>query len=863
MNSHSDDSRWGSPSLPKPNAYPRASLVCTRQSAVRVSLPPLSSFLVGAIVWICLLSLGRATAWAQQKQASNQEIILDGYVLTRDKKPIEWATVRIAGSKKGTNTNLKGYYKLSLKPTQDTLIVEYSCIGYQTVKKVFPKGLSRSTHFNPELGEVDWELEGVVVTASSRKEETLEKVKAEHIQVNATPNKGVESLIGTYAGVTQTNELSSQYTVRGGNFDENLVYVNGIEIHRPMLVRTAQQEGLSFVNSDLVQSIYFSAGAFGASYGDRNSSVLDIKYKTPEKNEGAITLGLLYNSAYWGGQIGKLSYITAARYKTARSMLQSSDLQAEYDPRYADIQTYLRWRPSSLLSVGVLGYFSSTDYYFRPHKRETTFGTLTNAKKFVVYFDGAEKDRFMTYTGAVDVLYRPNEKASHTLILSAFGSAERETYDLSGAYFLQEADLGDNSAGSEPDPTRNIASNALATGINYEHARNYLNYRIYTASYKGQYDTERMGSYHFGLETKWEEVQDHISEYTALDSAGYNIPRLPHEIRLKSNLYSDQYLSSFRVASFGEARFKITTPRYNWNITAGSRLAWWSYNHRLMAGGRLAVSMRPNGSPEWLFRWASGIYHQAPFYKEIRSIAQDRYQNNIVVLNPEIRAQSSIQLLLGADYEFSMMERRFRMTLEGYFKYLYHINPYYIDNVKVRYLGQNLGTGYITGIDYKLFGEFVPGVDSWFTASLMQAQQTIGAYGTMPMPNAPRYNLSLFFQDYFPMYRKLSLSLRGALSGGLPQMNTAQGFSRPAFMGRPYKRVDLGVMYLLFDRKDRPHHALSKWLGKVQIGVSCFNLFDMANIDSYYWISDAYNQQYAVPNYLTGRQWDATLSIQF
>lgn len=820
----------------------------------------------GRLSLLCLLALlFQGLEFTIMAQSASRNVVIDGYVLTRDKKPIELAMVRIVGSSKGTHSNLKGYYSLSLPPTQDSVVLEFSGIGYQAIQKSFPKGIDKSTHLNVELGEWNFDLEGVTITASSRKGETLEKVQAEHIQVNATPNKGVESIIGTYAGVTQNNELSSQYTVRGGNFDENLVYVNGIEINRPLLIRTAQQEGLSFVNSDLVQSIYFSAGAFGAAYGDRNSSVLDIQYKTPESREGTVTMGLLYNSIYGGGSIGNLSYIAAARYKTARSLLQSSEISAEYDPRYADAQSYIRWRPSSRLSIGALGYFSSTNYYYRPHKRETTFGTLAHAKKFMVYFNGSERDLFMTYLGALDLLYRPNEKFSHTFLVSAFGSSERETYDIAGAYFLQEANeaIDSTDAPQGNDPTTGDQGNALATGINFEHARNYLEYKIYTASYKGNYNSENWGNYSFGVESKWEQVQDHIAEWTALDSAGYNVPRFPQEIRLKSNLYSDQNLQSVRLASFAEGRFKISTPSFEWRITAGSRASWWSFNQRLLAGVRLSVSARPNRSPQWIFRWASGIYHQAPFYKEIRTIEEDAYGNRVMSLNRDIRSQSSFQLLLGGDYDFTMADRKFRMTLEGYFKYLYQINPYYIDNVKLRYLGKNAGTGYIAGLDYKLFGEFVPGVDSWFTASVMHAQQDIEGYGKMPMPNAPRYNLSVFFQDYFPMYRKLSLSLRGALSGGLPQINPSRGFSLPVFTGRPYKRVDIGLMYHLFDREEKPYHRLARWVKSIQIGISCYNLFDMANVDSYYWIADAYNHQYSVPNYLTGRLLDASFSIRF
>lgn len=821
-----------------------------------LSFPHLARVVGYCIIGLLLLPF---VSWGQKENTRPREVIIDGYVLDRDRQPIELANIRITGTTKGTTANLKGYYKLSISPTTDSLILEYSCIGYQTYRKVFPKGITRSQRFNPELGESSIDIGSVTVVAPTKAIQQMEVIKAEHVKINAGPTKGVESVVGTYAGVTQNNELSSQYTVRGGSFDENLVYVNGIEIHRPLLVRTAQQEGLSFVNSDLIQSINFSAGAFGAEYGERNSSVLDIRYKTPDRHfEGAATAGLQYNSLYLGHRQGAFNSVTGLRLKSGRALLRSLETRAEYDPLYTDAQTFLQWKPGNKLSASLLGHVSYTHYRYYPTKRETTFGTLENAKKFTVYFEGGERDLFLNYTLAGQLSYRPAEAWNHTLILSHFNSQEAETYDISGAYYLQEGGTPGESGGNT------LESKTLATGTNHDHARNFLHYSITGANYKGSYTLSRGGTIQWGAGARYERVRDNISEWTLLDSAGYNLPRHPERIEMKYNLYAKQFMQSVRLSAFALYKGQRAISSGTLFFNTGGRLSWWSLNRQWLPSIRGNLSFRPAHQSQSLFRLAGGLYHQAPFYKELRLVQTDESGNNIVALNRNIKAQSSIQILFGADYDFTMADRKFKATAEGYFKYLYNINPYYINNVKLRYLGDNIGTGYIAGIDLKLFGEFVPKVDSWITLSLLHARQNIKGYGSMAMPNAPLYNFSLFFQDYFPGYKKLRLSLRGVLSGGLPQINAAKGFSKPIFTGTPYKRIDIGMHYRLYDRDDKSQNWFRiRALQSIDLGVSAFNLFDMSNIDSYFWISDAYRNEYAIPNYLTGRLIDFSLSVTF
>lgn len=812
------------------------------------------------VILLCLLGLtsqlclhGQTSDTVRETQA--RRVALTGYVLDRDREPIEFASIRIEGTSIGTWSDLKGAYRLELTPTTDSVTITYSSIGYQTVRQTYPQGITRDIHFNPMLGESATAL-GTVTVRGEARPPSMERVDAKTLAMEASPTRSVESMVATYAGVTQHNELSTQYNVRGGSFDENLVYVNGIEVYRPLLVRSAQQEGLSFVNTDLVERVYFSAGAFDAHYGDRLSSVLDIQYKRPTELEGAVSLGLMNNSLYVGGKHGRFTHITGIRTRTTQHLLSKLETTGEYRPFYADAQTYLTYTFSDRWRIEGIGYYSWTQYRYRPQQRETTIGSLQNAKHFTVYFDGQERDRFSTIFGALTLHWRPNSKAAHRLDLSLYNSHERETYDISGAYYLQK-EQAPTEGGEEKE--------LLATGVNHEHARNLLRYSVASLAYSGNQrlnDTHRLM---WGTELRGEQIADYISEWVKLDSAGYNLPRDPELIKMQSNLYSNVSLRSARASLYLQDEMLWHTPSGSYQLTAGVRGVYWSFNNKVDLSPRVTSSWRPKGFSDLLVRVAGGLYYQSPFYKEIRIIKADDVGNQSVLLNNQVRSQGSAQALVGVDYNFLVAERKFRLTAEGYYKYLFRINPYYVDNVKQRYLGQNLGTGYIVGLDVKLFGEFVPDVDSWLTASIMRGRQTIEGYGEMPLPHVPDYNLSLFFQDYFPGYKRITLSLRGVLTGGLPHLNAAQGFGRPLFRGKPYKRVDIGMQYTLWDRAEAKSTRW-RWLQafrQISIGVNVFNLFDMTNIGSYYWLSDAYRNQYAVPNFLTGRQYDASLIVRF
>lgn len=790
-----------------------------------------------------------------------QQYTISGYVLDRDDKPIELANVRVQGRAIGAYTNLKGFYSFSMPASKDSITIEYSCLGYKSEERKL-SSLASNQRINIRLASSAIDLGGVVVSAQGRKQtSTMQAVKTDLIKANVSPTAGVESLIGTYAGVSQNNELSSQYSVRGGSYDENMVYVNGIELYRPLLIRSAEQEGLSFVNPDLTDQVQFSAGGFTADYGDKISSVLDIKYKRPEETEGSITGGMMGGSAYIGTRMNRLSMITGLRYKAGNTLLKSlNDTQAEYDPHYFDAQAYLHYAFSTKLKLSFLTNVSYTSYRFVPKTRETNFGTLENIKKFKIYFSGKEQDLFLTAFGAVSLEHTPSTDFRQTLTFSAFRTREQETYDISGSYFLNDLGAQDPSAIES-----GTGSGVLGIGNNHEHARNHLYATVANMVYRTDLNVSETQRWRAGLNLKLEQVNDHINEWEKRDSMGYTLPRKEEILAVWRNLYSDIRMRSMRASAFLQDHIRLQTSHGVLSLTPGVRASYWSFNKEFTVSPRLNTSFAPDFNRNLIFRLSGGLYYQAPFYKELRLEQKDQHDNRYVALNKETRSQAAAIILLGSDLDFLIADRKFKFTTELYYKRLYRINPYIRENVKIRYYGSNIGSGYATGIDFKLFGEFVPGIDSWLTCSLLSAEQNLGkGIGKIPLMNAPKYNLSLFFQDYFPGYKQISLSLRGVLSGGLPEINPAKGFSSAAFEGSAYKRIDIGMQYTLLDNsKQKFRTGLWSAFKKIQLGIDLFNLFDISNVNSYYWISDVFNQQYAVPNYLTRRQWNLRFTASF
>ncbi|MDR3142551.1 MAG: TonB-dependent receptor [Tannerellaceae bacterium] len=767
-------------------------------------------------------------------------IKITGNVRDADGNPLELVVVQVKNTMIGAMTNEKGFYTLSVAPA-DSLTVVFSCLGFNKAERIIPSAQA-DMRLNVQMNYAVLSLGEVSITAARRQINTLESIDAGKVRLLPDPSGGsIESLVVTHAGVSSNNELSSQYSVRGGSYDENIVYVNGLEVFRPLLIRSGQQEGLSFVNPDLTEAVNFSAGGFEARYGDKMSSVLDITYKKPEKQEGSVSGSLLGGSAYMGSATGKYAQVTGFRYKTGRSLLKTMDTDAEYNPNFIDLQTYMTYEFAPKWEVNFLGNLSVNTFKFTPHSRETKFGTIKNRQNFNVIFEGKEKDKFQTLFGALTLKHNPTENTEVGLQASAFNSREEESYDISGTYWLSRNDEASGS-GDESD------TSPLSLGSYHEHARNRLHSSVINV---GHYGSTRIKSntIKWGATVQFENISDRISEWDKRDSAGYSMPHREDDVRVFSNLYSNNELGSTRISGYVQDVFKFRMPQGLFTLTGGVRGSYWTYNKEFIFSPRASLGFIPNFNQDLTFRLATGVYCQPPFYKEIRIITKDKEGNDIVALNGGLKSQRSIHFIIGGDYAFKAVERNFKFTTELYYKKLDDLNPYTVDNVKIRYYGENCAIGYAMGIDMKFFGEFVPGTDSWISLSLMKARQTIRKTVKAPLPNNPGYNLSLFFQDYFPGYQRVKLNLRGILSGRLPVTAPRKGYEDHYFETTPYRRVDLGMSY--------------RYLKNIWIGIDLFNLFDIKNTSSYYWISDANNQSAAVPNYLTGRQFNLRLIVDF
>lgn len=780
-------------------------------------------------------------------------IKITGYVRDADGSPLELVNVRVKNTLIGTMTNEKGYYSLSISPG-DSIAIIYSCLGFNKAERIIPMA-NADMRLNVQMNYTVLELGEVSVTAIRKQTTTMESLNADKIKLLPDPAGGsIESLVVTFAGVSSNNELSSQYSVRGGSYDENIVYVNGLEVFRPLLIRSGQQEGLSFVNPDLTETVNFSAGGFEARYGDKMSSVLDITYKKPKQLEGSVSGSLMGANAYVGSSSGKFTQVTGFRFKSGRALLGTMDTDAEYDPKFYDLQTYMTYQLAPKWELNFLGNWANNDYKFTPYSRETSFGTLEEQRNFTVYLDGQEKDRFQTLFGALTLKHNPNENIELGLQASAFKSQERESYDIAGEYWMNEDGV------SNPDDP---LSQARSVGRYHEHARNQLSSTIMNV---GHYGSARLNNntLKWGATVQMERINDKISEWEKRDSSGYSLPQTGTTVNVIANLFSDNQLESTRFSAYLQDVFKFRTEQGLFTIVGGVRGSYWSFNKEFIFSPRASVGFIPNFDQNLTMRFATGVYYQAPFYKELRRVEVDEFGNDVVTLNKDLKSQRSIHFILGGDYTFRALDRNFKLTAELYYKKLDNLNPYTVDNVKIRYYGENCARGYAMGLDVKFFGEFVPGTDSWISFSLMKARQTIRETTEAPLPNSPGYNVSLFFQDYFPGYKRVQLSLKGVLSGGLPVTVPYQGYESGYYWTPAYKRIDLGVSYLLAGGDDAiMDRKFFRNLKNVWLGLDVFNLLDIKNVNSYYWITDVYNNQFAVPNYLTGRQLNVRLLVDF
>ena len=768
--------------------------------------------------------------------ATAQRVTIKGRVTDENHRPIEIANVSVVGGLAGTTADLRGNYTLTCE-SKDSLVIAYSMIGYQTRKRTF-KNPKDTLIVNVMLPSVDFALQAVEIVDKERQMGGTQKIEIPdmmRLQPSASGNT-IEDIIKSQAGVSSHNELSSQYNVRGGNFDENSVYVNGIEIYRPLLIRAGQQEGLSFLNPDMVGAIAFSTGGFEAKYGDKMSSVLDITYRKPREFESTISASLLGGSAYVGWRNDKVSISNSIRYKSNQYLLGTLDTKGEYKPKFLDYQAFIDWRITNKLNLSVIANIANNKYKFTPTDRTTTFGTLEDAKEFKVYFDGWETDLFRTMFGAAALSFTPNEYHQFTLQTSMFKTKEEETYDILGEYWLNEV----------------VTSENMGVGGYREHARNYLDADVKTVSLIGKHYL-KAHDLRWGIEWKNESFDDNRREWELRDSVGYNIPN-GSTLRPVYNLVSKTNGNSNHLSIYAQDTYKFSCKWGVVSLNAGVRLSYWDWNKETIVSPRISAGLIPSFNKDLTFRVAAGVYYQTPFYKEMRDTTVVDGMAT-VVLNKDIKSQRSIHFVLGCDYHFEMLGRPFKFTAEAYYKKLDNLIPYNIDNVRIVYYGENCARGYAAGIDMKLFGEFVPGTDSWVTLSIMETKEKIRGGEWIPRPTSSRYNASLYFTDYFPGTDKWKMSLQATYADGLPFGPPHSGREKQIFRAPAYKRVDIGMSYRLFDNEEKNHRTgLRKYLRNVWLGIDAFNLLDMNNVNSYYWVSDVSNNTYAVPNYLTGRQ---------
>ena len=772
-----------------------------------------------------------------------QSFLLHGRVLDAANKPIEFASVSVLNQGKFALTSSKGEFSISLF-SADSVRVKFSMIGYKTKTKVLIKPRGKQTLL-VIMYPSDNTLETVQVTGQKIQSGLLQNLKKTDLQnLNSGANSNtVEKLVQLQSGVSTHSEFSSQYNVRGGSFDENSIYINGNEIYRPFLIKSGQQEGLSAISPYMVENIDFSNGGFTAKYGDKMSSVLDITYKKPEKFESVVSASLMSADAYIGFGNKKFSWTNSFRYNNNRFLLNSLETSGEYRPNFTDYQTYFSYRPNSKWSFDIIGNYNSNHYNFYPKTRETTFGTMDNVKSFNVYFDGQENDIFKTTSATFGITRQFSPISSISLIASSFTSNEKEQYDIQSQYWLTQTESQEN----------------LGVGTFFEHARNYLkaNVNILKLILKHNIDKHNIEA---GITLKDEHIKEYSNEYEMRDSSGYSIPHTGNDLNMIYSLNANNRINSRRIESYIQDTWKFSSANENtlFTLNYGARISHWSYNKETIVSPRISLVVIPSFNKNITLRLATGVYYQAPFFKELRDTTSTN-GTTTVSLNNKIKSQKSIHIIAGMDYRFNVANRPFKFSADAYYKILSNLIPYSVNNVKVVYDGRNEASGHAAGIDFKLYGEFVPNTNSWITLSLMNTKMNIKDY-SVPLPTDQRYAINLFYTDYFPGTDKWKLSLSLSYADGLPFSTPHNEYGRSSFRAPAYKRADIGMSYRLVSNanKEKPNVFKNIWLG-----IECLNLFGINNVNSYYWITDVTNQQYAVPNYLSGRLLNTKITFEF
>ena len=824
-------------------------------------MPMIKTRLFSLIVFAVFISF--------QALSQSNNATLKGVITDQDGNPLDMVNIALKDYVLGTSSNREGKFTLRI-PAQKQIVVIYSSLGYAPVADTVFAQSEENIFRTITLTEKDLKLDEITVTSQRRNGSNITRLDPQLIGDILNLGTGaVEAGLKTLPGVSSNNELSSQYTVRGGNFDENLVYVNDIEIYRPFLIRSGQQEGLSFINSDMVSTIEFSAGGFDAKYGDKMSSVLDIKYRKPSEFRGSATASLLGGTAHFEdvAMKGKLAHISGIRYKTNRYLLGSLDEQGEYDPRFFDFQTYITYQISDQFNVSFLGNVSQNQYNFIPQTRATTFGTWQNPLNTKIYFDGQEVDDFQTYLGALSINYHPNVNLNMKIIASAYYATEKETYDISGDYYLNQ--LERNLA------TEEFGDSILNLGVGsfINHARNYLDATVYSFAYRGAYNSDNQ-LINWGLKFQHEAINNKINEWVFRDSTGYSIPYSDSNVKLYYTLKSNNSINSNRVTGFIQDTWNVPVTSGDLYITGGIRFNYWDFNSEFLVSPRISANYYPDWEKKISFRLSAGTYYQTAFFKELM------FSDGTI--NYNTRAQRSYQVVAGTDLVFTAWDRPFRFTSEAYYKYMTHLIPYQVNNVRIRYLPEQEAVGYATGIDMKVNGEFVSGLQSWASLSIMSTQEDISnddhwAYfvrdnetymkwikqGNIPRPTDQRFNFSLFFQDYLPGNPTWKMQLAGFYGSRLPAGPPNSQRYQDTFRMPPYRRIDLGFSKVIIGPSNQVNHGFLQHINDMAVSLEVFNLLNINNTISYFWVSSIYGDQFAVPNYLTGRRLNLKLSVKF
>ena len=798
---------------------------------------------------------------------SQQNATVTGRITDQSGAAIFFANVSVLDKSIGVSTSIGGYYSLNI-PSQIQLKIIISCIGYLPDTVTLKAEAGQHIELNRTISVYMKDIEEVAIIARPDLAGNIQRIDVKSLKSLPNSSGNVETLIKTLSGVSSNNELSSQYSVRGGSFDENLIYVNDIEIYRPQLIRSGQQEGLSFVNSDMIQSIKFSAGGFESSYGDKMASVLDITYKKPVKTAGSISASLLGSTAHIEGNSKnkKLTYLAGIRYKTNRYLLGSLDTKGEYQPNFVDIQSLLTYDISSKLEASFLGYYSENQYNFIPSNRETKFGTYDKPIGIYIFYDGGEYDKFTTGLGAFTLNYKVSSDLSLKLIGSAFRTNERETFDIEGYYNTDDLENRQNNEKKDSLVKYN-------SGGFLNHARNRLVADVLNISHKGSWNISK-NKIKWGVTYQKEIIDDRIKEWDLLDSAGYSLPYSPNYTSVYNYVNGTNSLNSNRFNGFIQETREFNLSDNMLYINAGVRANYWDLNKETNWSPRASLSFRPANMSNYLFYISSGFYCQPAFYREMRDPSGK--------VNKDLKSQKSIHYVLGGEHSFVALDRPFKLSTELYYKDLWDLVPYKVENVRLQYQALNSAYGYTTGIDIKINGEFVKGAESWASISIMQSRENIkGDYyvdsqgsvkkiGYYPRPTDQLINFNLFFQDYLPNNPSYKVNLTLAYGSALPvSFPKSERYDR-TFRMPSYQRIDIGFSKLLKDETQTFSNSYNpfKYCKSAWIAAEIFNLLDFNNTNSYLWLKTVSNTSglsgfLAVPNHLTGRRFNLKMTVTF